>query len=316
MACHKEDKIRRSTMSHSCTRKTLPLAVLLASGLLVQNASAQLEEVLVTAQKRSESLQDIPIAISAFNAEAIESMGLLNAQDVGLVSPSVQMPSYPLSNNNLALFIRGIGNTDSVVLTKDPTVGVYYDGVYAARSTGLLADLSDLERVEILRGPQGTLYGRNTTAGAINFINAKPTGELGFKQTLGMGNYDSWRSVSHLNLPDMAGFKAKLTASFSDRDGWVTNDGPNAIPGLDYEDYNQKETEGYRIALRYDGIDKLLVDYSYDYSDVSSTPGYFQYVGPTGGVTAGGQPITDSFTSRLRRPVLPWAAGTKPTTCP
>jgi iron complex outermembrane recepter protein len=286
-------------------RKSLPLAVFMTTGLLAQSAAAQLEEVLVTAQKRSESLQDIPIAVSAYNAEAIESMGLLNAQDVGLASPSVQMPSYPLSNNNLALFIRGIGNTDSVVLTKDPTVGVYYDGVYAARSTGLLADLSDLERVEILRGPQGTLYGRNTTAGAINFINAKPTGELGFKQTLGIGNYDSWRSISHLNLPDMAGFKAKLTASFSDRDGWVTNDGANAIPGLDYEDYYQKETEGYRIALRYDGIEKLLVDYSYDYSDVTSTPGYFQYVGPTGGLTAAGAPITDSFQNRLKKTRAP-----------
>ena len=98
---------------------------------------------------------------------------LIDAQDIGMASPSLQMPSYPLSSNNLALFIRGIGNADSVVITKDPTVGLYYDGVYAARSSGLLADLADLERVEILRGPQGTLYGRNSTAGAINFINAK-----------------------------------------------------------------------------------------------------------------------------------------------
>ena len=172
-------------------RKTLSMAVLLASGLAAGNAVAQLEEVLVTAQKRTESLQDIPIAINAYDAQAIEAMGLINAKDVGLASPSLQMPAYPFSNTNLALFIRGIGNADSIVITKDPTVGLYYDGVYAARSTGLLADLSDLERIEILRGPQGTLYGRNTTAGAVNFINAKPTGELGFKQTLSAGNYGS-----------------------------------------------------------------------------------------------------------------------------
>jgi iron complex outermembrane receptor protein len=296
-------------MSHPFIRKSLPAAVLLASGLAAGNAAAQLEEVIVTAQKRTESIQDTPIAISAYNADAIEAMGLINAQDLGMASPSLQMPAFPFSNNNLAMFIRGIGNADSIVITKDPTVGLYYDGVYAARSTGLLADLSDLERVEILRGPQGTLYGRNTTAGAINFINAKPTGELGFKQTLGAGNYDSWRSVSHLNLPDAGGFKAKLTASFSDRDGWVKNEGPNEMPGLDYTDYYEKETEGYRVALRYDGIDRLLVDYSFDHSDVTSSPGYFQYGGPTGGLSPAFEPITDSFTSRLKTTRTPTGGG-------
>jgi iron complex outermembrane receptor protein len=296
-------------MSKNFTRKNLPLAVLLASGLAAGNAVAQLEEVIVTAQKRTESLQDIPIAINAYDAQAIESMGLINAKDIGQASPSLQMPAYPFSTTNLALFIRGIGNADSIVITKDPTVGLYYDGVYAARSTGLLADLSDLERVEILRGPQGTLYGRNTTAGAVNFINAKPTGELGFKQVMSAGNYGSWRSVSHLNLPDAAGFKAKVTASFSDRDGWVDNEGPNQVPGLDYTDYYEKETEGYRVALRYDGIDNLLVDYSYDYSDVTSSPGYFQYGGPTGDLSVGFVPITDSFTSRLKNTRTPTGGG-------
>ena len=292
-------------MAQRFTRRNLSLAVLLASGLAAGNTVAQLEEVIVTAQKRTESLQDIPIAINAYDAKAIESMGLLNAKDVGAASPSLQMPAFPFSTTNLALFIRGIGNADSIVITKDSTVGLYYDGVYAARSTGLLADLSDLERVEILRGPQGTLYGRNTTAGAVNFINAKPTGEFGFKQVLSAGDYGSWRSVSHLNLPQAAGFSAKVTATFSDRDGWVENEGPNEVPGLEYTDYYKRETEGYRAALRYDGIDKLLVDYSYDYSDVTSSPGYFQYGGPVGGTTLAGAPITHSFTDRLENTRTP-----------
>ncbi len=287
-------------MSVILSPKKLPLAVLLVSSVAAGNVSAQLEEVIVTAQKRSESLQDIPVAINAYDAHAIESMGFLNAADIGAASPSLQTPAYPFSSNNLALFIRGIGNADSIVITKDPTVGIYYDGVYAARSTGLLADLADLERVEILRGPQGTLYGRNTTAGAVNFINAKPTGELGFKQILGAGNYGSWRSVSHLNLPSAGGLKAKFTAAFSDRDGWVENGGVNRIPGLDYNDYYQKETSGYRVALRYDGLDNLVVDYSYDYSDMTTTPPYFQYGGPTGGLSVGFAPITHSFTDRLK----------------
>jgi iron complex outermembrane receptor protein len=274
--------------------------VLLVSGLGANSAMAQLEEVIVTAQKRVESLQDTPIAISAYNSEQIEAMGLIDAKDIGEASPYIQMPAYPNATNNVALFIRGIGNADSIVLTKDPTVGLYYDGVYAARSTGLLADLAELERVEVLRGPQGTLYGRNTMAGAINFINTKPTGELGFKQTLSVGDYDSWRSVSHLNLPDIDGLKTKLTAAFSDRDGWVKNEGANEVPGYDYTDFYKKETEGYRAAFRYDGIDKLLVDYSYDYSDITSSAPYFQYSGPVGGVTQLGLPITNSFTDRSK----------------
>jgi iron complex outermembrane recepter protein len=290
------------------TRKHLFSAILLA-GIYSAGAQAQLEEVIVTAQKRVESLQDIPVAISAYDDAAIESMGLFNARDIGQASPSLQMPAYPLSNNNLALFIRGIGNTDSIVLTKDPTVGIYHDGVYVARSTGLLADLADLERVEILRGPQGTLYGRNTTAGAINFIYAKPSGEFGFKQRLSVGNYDSWRSITHLDLPEFAGFKAKLAASFSDRDGWVDNEGPNQIPGLDYEDYYQENNEGYRVALRYDAIDRLVVDYAFDYSDMETTPGYYQYAGPTGGLDPAFNPITRSFTDRLEETRTPTGGG-------
>lgn len=286
--------------------KQLTLAVMVASGVTSIPAIAQekssglgLEEVVVTAQKRSESMQDIPIAMSAYDADSIQSMGFTSAKDVGLAAPSLQMPTYPTSSNNLALFIRGVGNTDSISLTKDNTVGVYYDGVYAGRSTGLLADLADLERVEILRGPQGTLYGRNTTSGAINFINAKPTGELGLKQTFTAGDMGIFRSVTNLNLPEVGGLKAKVTAAFSERDGWVDNKGANAVPGGKYEDFYSEDKEGYRIALRYDGLDNLTVDYSYDQSDMTTGAPYFQYSGPTGGLTAGGQPITNSFGGRL-----------------
>ena len=179
--------------------KLSPLTMLLTVSISTATQAIELQEVTVTAQKRVESLQDAPIAINAYDANNIESMGLFSAKDVGLTAPSLQMPAYPTTSNNLALFIRGIGNADSISLTKDSTVGIYYDGVYASRSTGLLADLADLERIEILRGPQGTLYGRNTTAGAINFINAKPTGEFNWKQTLTAGNLGTLRSVSNVH---------------------------------------------------------------------------------------------------------------------
>ncbi|MGI9287743.1 MAG: TonB-dependent receptor plug domain-containing protein, partial [Pseudomonadales bacterium] len=226
--------------------KKLPLAIMLTSAVANTAGAAVLEEVIVTAQKRQESLQDIPIAMNAYDAENIEAMGLNSAKDIGLATPSLQMPAYPTTSNNLALFIRGVGNADSISLTKDNTVGVYYDGVYAGRSAGLLADLSDLERVEVLRGPQGTLYGRNTTSGAVNFINTKPTGEFGIKQVLSAGDFGIFRSVTNVDLPEAAGVKAKLTAAFSDRDGWVENEGSNEVPGGEYEDYYSEDKEGYR----------------------------------------------------------------------
>lgn len=296
-------------MKHFLPKKTLAMAVALVASQVALSAS--LEEVVVTAQKRTESLQDIPIAMNAYDANSIQSMGLNSAKDIGLVAPSLQMPTYPTSSNNLALFIRGVGNADSISLTKDNTVGLYYDGVYAGRSSGLLSDLSDLERVEILRGPQGTLYGRNTTSGAINFINAKPTGELGLKQTFTAGDMGIYRSITNVNLPAVAGIKAKVTAAFSGRDGWVENDGPGKVAGAPYEDYYQEEKEGYRIALRYDGLDDLVIDYAYDYSDMDSTAAYFQYAGPVGGLDAGFQPITNSYASRLEETRTPTGGSRK-----
>ena len=285
-------------------QKTLPLAIMLASSLAAPSLSAQesgpaLEEVVVTAQKRAESLQDTPISLEVYGSEAIQAMGFHNAKDIGLASPSLQTPSYPTNNNNLGFFIRGIGNADSIIFTKDNTVGIYYDGVYSGRYTGMLSDLVDLERVEILRGPQGTLYGRNTTAGAVNFVTTKPTGELGLQQTVTVGNEELFRSITSVDLPDFSGFKARLGYVHSQKDGWVENSGPNKLPGGKYEDFYGEQNDGYRIDLRYDGIENLLVDYSYDSSDMKTTPAYFQYSGPTG-IGASG-PILASYTDRLKQ---------------
>ncbi|MBN7795146.1 TonB-dependent receptor [Parahaliea mediterranea] len=291
-------------MNPTTVRRRLASAVAVASGLLLPIAAlAQgLEEVIVTAQKRSESLQDTPIAISAFNSEAIENMGLNNAKDIGLASPSLQTPAYPTTSNNLGFFIRGIGNADSIILTKDNTVGVYYDGVYAGRHTGVLSDLADLERVEVLRGPQGTLYGRNTTAGAISFITKKPSGEFSLDQTFSLGNYGYQRSVTSVDLPTVAGVKSHVDLTFTERDGWVENGGAGQVPGGDYNDFYLEDKQGIRIALRYDQIDRLVVDYSFDYSDMDTTSPYFQYSGATGaGISAAGGDIVASYRERVEK---------------
>ena len=131
---------------------------------------AGLEEVVVTAQKRSESLRDVPISVVSLTSIALESSNIKTFTDIGFAVPGLRLSQFPFSPLQTRLFIRGIGNID-VQVTQDPAVGMYVDGVYVARSTGLAFELGEVERVEVLRGPQGTLYGRNTTGGAINIVN-------------------------------------------------------------------------------------------------------------------------------------------------
>ena len=135
-----------------------------------------LEEIVVTAQKRSENLQQTPIAITAFTAATIAKTGVSDIAELAERAPNVTFKfTAPISgaSNAASVFIRGIGQSD-FALTTDPGVGTYVDGIYLSRSVGGVLDVLDLERVEILRGPQGTLFGRNTIGGAINLLTQKP----------------------------------------------------------------------------------------------------------------------------------------------
>ena len=134
----------------------------------------ELEVVVVTAEKREASLQDTPISIAAFDTESLEKLGIAGIADIGANVPNLNISTFPTSQTTLRVFIRGIGITD-VQITQDPAVGVYLNGVYIARSSGLALDIADLQRIEVLRGPQGTLYGRNSIGGALNLVTAPPT---------------------------------------------------------------------------------------------------------------------------------------------
>ena len=158
--------------------------------MLAFNATAQssmLEEVVVTAQKKEESLQDAPIAITALTASTIEDLDIANVVDLAGMAPNVHIINTPSNNTAATIAIRG-GSTTNPAITWEPTVGMYLDGVYLGKGQGSVFDVVDLERVEILRGPQGTLYGRNTLGGAINLISKKPSGE-GLSTKVTLGNY-------------------------------------------------------------------------------------------------------------------------------
>ncbi len=257
---------------------TKSLLVLLVAGLALpgytqeKRSAPALEEVLVTAEKREASLQDTPISISAFNNEDLEKFGISNLADVQFSVPNMAMRQFPNSQSALRIFIRGIGNND-VQITQDPAVGVYLDGIYVSRSSGLANQIVDPERIEVLRGPQGTLYGRNATGGAINIIPKAPTGEFNWLQNFTMGNYGRRVISTNVNFPESAaGMAFKLGYIYSERDGWVKNLGEGP-------DFGDERKQGARLALRYDLSEDITLDYSFDHTDNTIGTFYYQTIG-------------------------------------
>ena len=233
-----------------------------------QASSGGLEEIIVTAERREKSLQETPISISALPAEVLQDRGITDFAGVARLSPSISVTPYPSSNNTLILYMRGQGVADAAQITSDSAVGLYQDGFYLSRAQVVTFDLADVERVEVLRGPQGTLYGRNTTGGAVNMISKKPTGELGFKQELGFGSEGRFRSLSALDLPAAGGLKAKLSFLRRQQDGFVEN------PGGEHNFGEEEQTAG-RVALRWDDGGPFTADLFYEHGNMGSTPNYY-----------------------------------------
>jgi iron complex outermembrane receptor protein len=230
----------------------------------------QIEEIVVTAQKREENLQSVPIAVSAFGHETLERIGANRAGDIGRLVPNLSATATPSSTSTIAYSIRGIGQVEPL-MTVDPGVGIYVDGVYVARQTGGAFQLADIERIEVLRGPQGTLYGRNTTGGAISVITKAPSGKFDLKQTVSYGNYDSWRSMTTLNLPSFGPLSIKASYLHSQNGGYVRQ---KFVPGVNYavNSFGDENVDAVAIAARLDISDRLKVDYRFDYSDSVGVP--------------------------------------------
>jgi iron complex outermembrane receptor protein len=167
-----------------------------------QSASRDsIEEVIVTARRREESLQDVPISITALSAADIVERSAANLADLTAATPNVQIaPSSIVGNAAAAIFIRGIGQFDNSITT-DPGVGVYVDGVYFARTNGALLDLADFNEVEVLRGPQGTLFGKNTIGGAINITTNNPGDKFGGQVQVTAGNLDRFDYSAAVDIP-------------------------------------------------------------------------------------------------------------------
>lgn len=262
------------------TKKTLAhqvahCAAALSASLLAATActpavfAGVLEEVFVTAQKKTENLQEAPVSITAFQGDALDNFRITSFDDVASATPSITFSPYPTSNNLLIMFIRGQGVGDPAQITIDGSVGLYQDGFYLSRPQGSTFDLADLERVEVLRGPQGTLYGRNTTGGAVNLISREPAGEFGFKQSLTFGSRDEFRSLSVVDLPQWKGLSSKLSILTSSIDGYVKNPGSG-------EDFGLEEQLAGRFDLNWEVSDALTAELLWESGDLDSSPKYYQ----------------------------------------
>lgn len=207
-------------LRETIARATLWLVPII-SFIPIPAAANLLEEVIVTAKKREESLQDVSVSVTAFSSETMREIGLTNSNDLGQYTPGVEIAAVN-GNQTAKTWIRGSGSIDFNA-NANTTVGVYADEVYITNIFAHTLHTFDLERIEVLRGPQGTLYGRNATAGAINYIAAKPQQEFGGYATASYGNYDALKlegAVTGGITEELAG---RFSFTYENDDGWMKN---------------------------------------------------------------------------------------------
>jgi len=196
-----------------------PTCSLFVSPAVLAQEPPLFEEVLVTAQKREQNIFEVPVAISAFSADTIERQGITDLVDVGKFVPNLNVTGFSAGHTaSVNPFIRGIGLQDHLITT-DPAVGVYVDGIYLGRQVGQNWSLADIERIEVLRGPQGTLYGRNSIGGAINIITAKPGDEDGGRVSLTAGSRRRLNADFYSNMALSDQFAMSVTGAYQHRDG-------------------------------------------------------------------------------------------------
>ena len=251
-------------------------ALLLASTAWTSVASAQTEtaqgsgvsdgfDIVVTAQRREERLVDVPIAVSALPAESLERAGVQTINNVQAIIPNIQINQTPGNGFSPVISIRGLAPSADTSLARDQPVGLYLDGVPIAKSTGAAFDTVDLERIEVLRGPQGTLYGKNTIGGAINLITRKPTGEFGGQAWV---SYGEWNRLQHrlsVDLPAIGDFKVKLGYSVSNQGGYWHNKSTG-------KDFGEQFMVAGRADVLWEPSDRFSARYVYDISDAEGTP--------------------------------------------
>ncbi len=258
-----------SSAAEAATQPALEMAT--DSALAEEEGGTGAGDIIVTATKRETNLQETPIAISVVDEQLLEDRHIQSLHDLadGGV-PSLRVATFESRQSALTVGIRGIVPFDANQTARDQGVGVYIDGVYLGRQQGLNAALFDIERIEVLRGPQGSLFGRNTEGGAVSIVTRAPTGEFGGKISAGVGNFGSYSGEVHLNLPAFANLAFKVDGLIQHQDATTRN------PLAGQSGWNSYNRVGGRISARWRPVAGLTVDLSYDRAKDENTPFYSQ----------------------------------------
>lgn len=292
--------------SHSFTSKALSVALLSSTALAVQMQSVhaaestlELEEVVVTATREATLLSKTPIAVTSVDSESLRDAGITNPTQLADAVPNLQITR----GNGLQITIRGVTSTDGTE-KGDPSAAFLQNGIYIARPQAQEASFFDLERVEVLRGPQGTLYGRNTTAGLVNVISAKPKKDFAASADATIGDYGTKQFTGMVNVPVSDTVALRAAVNYDRRDNYVINDVNSA-----YDLNPYKDNASVRLSGLFNFSDSLTLTLIGDYTQMKGTT--------TGGVRtsnfyrlpiaaapagqAGTDPVYYSSSSKLQR---------------
>lgn len=228
--------------------------------------SIMLEEVVVSARKRDESMQDVPVAVSAFSSEQLAALKVRDITNLSVGIPNVSLDDVSVTKGTANFMIRGLG-INSAIPSIDPTVGIFVDGVYLGTTNGVITDTFDLERIEVLRGPQGTLFGRNVTGGAVLMQHKKPGEEFEFSSRVATdGNPNGDGGINTLATATVSGpitdtLGAKVTAYYNKDQGWLVNQ-------FNGENDWGNEHKMLRTSLAWKPSDVLEVSVNFEYADI------------------------------------------------
>lgn len=237
---------------HSLKLSVSLIALTVASLALPAAAQSADDEIIVTAQRRAQNIQDVPISVTAVSGEFLENIGAIDITDIQKVTPNTTIEVARGSSSTLIAFIRGVGQQDPL-WGFEPGVGVYVDDVYIARPQGAVLDIFDVERVEVLRGPQGTLYGRNTIGGAVKYVTKSLDMENAtFKARLNAGSYGQFDQIVSGSVPVSDTFAIGAAVAKYKRDGF----GENLNTGADHYD---KDILAARISAEWQATDALNI---------------------------------------------------------